>query len=286
MELNVLQVEGIIRQALSEDIGSGDVTTNTIIPKEATTEAIIYAKEDGVVAGLPVVELVFSLVDPLIKCERMVEEGTDVTQGQELIRLKGPARGILTGERVALNFLQRLSGIATKTRKIVEGLTYYKTKIVDTRKTTPGLRVLEKYAVVMGGGRNHRFGLYDAILIKDNHIKVAGGIQKAISLARSQASHTMKIEVEVESLEGVQEALDARADIIMLDNMDLEMMGQALDLIQGKAIVEASGGITEERVLEMAKLGVDLISMGSLTHSVKALDISLDVGEIKLKQNA
>lgn len=286
MELNVLQVEGIIRQALSEDIGSGDVTTNTIIPKEATTEAIIYAKEDGVVAGLPVVELVFSLVDPLIKCERMLEEGTDVTQGQELIKLKGPARGILTGERVALNFLQRLSGIATKTRKIVEGLTYYKTKIVDTRKTTPGLRVLEKYAVVMGGGRNHRFGLYDAILIKDNHIKVAGGIQKAISLARSQASHTMKIEVEVESLEGVQEALDARADIIMLDNMDLEMMGQALDLIQGKAIVEASGGITEERVLEMAKLGVDLISMGSLTHSVKALDISLDVGEIKLKQNA
>lgn len=282
MELHKVHYLEVVKRALAEDIGSGDVTTNSIIPPEATTNGYIYAKEKGIIAGLPVAALVFETLDPRIVFTPQKRDGDRVEPGDVLAKLEGPARSILTGERVALNLLQRLSGIATKTASLVENLIYYNTAVVDTRKTTPGLRVLEKYAVRVGGGQNHRFGLYDAVLIKDNHIKVAGGIKKAIALARKNVPHTMKIEVEVEDMQGVQEALEAKADIIMLDNMDLETMREAVKMVNGQALVEASGGITEDMLLEIAKIGVDLVSMGGLTHSVKALDISLDVGEIKI----
>ncbi len=284
MELHQLQYIDLVKRALAEDIGSGDVTTNSIIPPEATTHAYIYAKGSGVMAGLPIAAQVFAILDPSVVFTLKKQDGDRVQAGDILAELAGPARSILTGERVALNLIQRLSGIATKTAALVEQLTYYNTSIVDTRKTTPGLRVLEKYAVRVGGGQNHRFGLYDAVLIKDNHIKVAGGIKKAIAIARKKVPHTMKIEIEVEDLKGVQEALEAKADIIMLDNMELETMREAVKMVNGLALVEASGGITEDMLLEIAKIGVDLISMGALTHSIKALDISLDVGEIKLNQ--
>lgn len=202
-------------------------------------------------------------------------------RGDILATVSGSAKNILIGERVALNILQRLSGIATKTSKLAEIVTYYNSSVVDTRKTTPGLRVIEKYAVRIGGGKNHRFGLYDGILIKDNHIKVAGGIRKAVSLARGNAPHTLKIEVEVEDINAVNEAIEAKADIIMLDNMDLDTIKEAVNVINGSALVEVSGGITEENILSYAKLGVNIISVGALTHSAKALDISLDVKDIK-----
>jgi nicotinate-nucleotide pyrophosphorylase (carboxylating) len=281
MELHKLHYYEIVKRALEEDIGSGDVTTNSIIPPEATTSGFIYAKEGGIIAGLPIAALVFEILDSRIVFTPEKQDGDRVEYGDILAKLEGPARSILTGERVSLNLLQRLSGIATKAAALTEHVTYYNTAVVDTRKTTPGLRILEKYAVRVGGGQNHRFGLYDAVLIKDNHIKVAGGIKKAIALARQNVPHTMKIEVEVEDLEGVQEALDAQADIIMLDNMELETMREAVKLVNSQALVEASGGITEDMLLEIAKIGVDYVSMGGLTHSVKALDISLDIEEIK-----
>jgi nicotinate-nucleotide pyrophosphorylase (carboxylating) len=194
-----------------------------------------------------------------------------------LMEVSGSARSILIAERVALNFLQRLSGIATRTAKFVELVRYYNAKIVDTRKTTPGLRALEKYAVVVGGGRNHRFGLFDAVLIKDNHIEIAGGVKKAIMAARHQIPHTMRVEVEVETLEQIDEALEVKADIIMLDNMTPDVMREAVEKIAGKALIEASGGVTEETVVDIAKTGVDYISIGALTHSIRSLDISLDI---------
>ncbi|MDA8234536.1 MAG: carboxylating nicotinate-nucleotide diphosphorylase [Clostridia bacterium] len=283
MELNKWELEDLIKKAFAEDVKTGDVTTNSIIPAEAVTTGYIYAKESGVVAGLPVAETVFKMLNLGITFIPFKQDGDKIEAEETLAQVSGEARAVLTGERVALNLLQRLSGIATRTARIVELLTYYNTKVVDTRKTTPGLRFLEKYAVRMGGGHNHRFGLYDAVLIKDNHIKVAGGIMKAVAMARQKAPHTMKIEVEVENLEGVREALEARAEIIMLDNMDLETMAKAVEMVNGEALLEASGGIQEDQVVEIAKLGIDLISIGALTHSVKALDISLDVGEIKTR---
>lgn len=282
MDLNQQQIMPIIERALAEDIGSGDVTTDSIIPREATTTGFILAKQSGVVAGLPVAAAVFRQLDQQIVFTPRKQDGDRIESGDILAELAGSARSILTGERVALNLLQRLSGIATKTAEMAESIAYYNTVVVDTRKTTPGLRILEKYAVRVGGGRNHRFGLYDAVLIKDNHIKVAGGIKKAAALARTKVPHTMKIEVEAEDLAGVQEALEARADIIMLDNMDLEAMREAVNLVAGRALVEASGGVTKERLPEIAKTGVNLVSVGALTHSAPALDISLDVGEIKM----
>ncbi|AEF93062.1 nicotinate-nucleotide pyrophosphorylase [Desulfotomaculum nigrificans CO-1-SRB] len=281
MELNMIELKKLIESSLAEDIGTGDITTNSIVPEGSTAKGIIYVKEPGVVAGIPVAEAVFRFLAPEIEINRRSTDGAWVEPGTVLMEVAGDARAILTGERLALNFLQRMSGIATRTAALVEKVKLYPVRVVDTRKTTPGLRMLEKYAVRVGGGFNHRYGLYDAVLIKDNHIKVAGGITQAILAARQNVPHTVKIEVEVEDLAGVSEALEARADVIMLDNMDPATMREAVKLVDGKALVEASGGISEETITAVAKTGVDLISVGALTHSVKALDISLDIGEIK-----
>ncbi len=284
MDLNLLSLDQIIHNALHEDIGTGDITVIATVPAHAVTGAVIHVKEAGVLAGIPVAARVFELLCADVVFTPRKSDGEPVQKGDIIAEIAGPARPILTGERLALNFLQRLSAIATRTRKITEMLAPYKTVVVDTRKTTPGLRLLEKYAVRAGGGQNHRFGLYDGILIKDNHIKVAGGVRQAVLLAKEKAPHTIKVEVEVETLAGVEEALAAGADIIMLDNMDLLQVRAAVAFIAGRALAEVSGGITEDRVLGLAEAGVDIISMGALTHSVAALDISLDVGEIKVRR--
>ena len=281
MDFNPLLLDDIIKRCLQEDIGTGDITTNSIIPNDAVTTGIIHAKQSGTAAGIDIAKRVFQHLDPEIEFNAKVKDGDKIEPRTVLAEIKGRARAILTGERLALNFLQRLSGIATKTAVLVELVSMYPVRIVDTRKTTPGLRMLEKYAVRVGGGYNHRFGLYDAILIKDNHIKAAGGISQAVNLARRSNPHTVKIEVEVQELAGVEEALRAKADIIMLDNMDPSVMREAVELINGRALVEASGGISEESIVAVAKSGVNLISVGALTHSAAALDISLDINEIK-----
>lgn len=283
MELNMIEVKRLIENSLLEDIGTGDITTNSTVPAGSLTKGIIYVKEPGIVAGIPVAEAVFRYLTPDIKFSPRVQDGAWLEPGSVIAEVEGDARTILTGERLALNFLQRMSGIATRTGTLVEKVKLYPVRVVDTRKTTPGLRMLEKYAVRVGGGYNHRYGLYDAVLIKDNHIKVAGGITQAILAARQNVPHTVKIEVEVESLAGVNEALEARADVIMLDNMDAVTMKEAVKLVDGRALVEASGGINEETIIAVAKSGVDLISVGALTHSIKSLDISLDIGEIKAR---
>lgn len=273
---NVL-IDKIIEQALLEDIGTGDITTESIIPSNLKAKGIIKTSEEGVVAGLDIVFLVFKKLDSEICFQSKIKDGNKILPGEILGEITGPARTILKGERVALNFLQRMSGIATITSKFYHEVKDFPVRIIDTRKTTPGLRILEKYAVRMGGGHNHRFGLYDAVLIKDNHIAVAGGIKSAVNSVRKQISHTVKIEVEVENLSQLQEALKVQVNIIMLDNMDLETMKEAVKLVKGKALIEASGGITLEKVKEIAQTGVDLISVGALTHSVKALDISMEI---------
>lgn len=283
MELNMIELRRLIEQALTEDIGTGDITTNSIVPSDAVTQGIIFSKEPGIIAGIPVAEAVFRFLSPEIKFTAKVKDGDSVQPGTVIAEVSGNARTILTGERLALNFLQRMSGIATSTAALVEKIKLYAVRLVDTRKTTPGLRMLEKYAVRVGGGFNHRYGLYDAVLIKDNHIKVAGGITQAILAARQNVPHTIKIEVEVESLAGVTEALEARADVIMLDNMDPCTMKEAVKMVDGRALVEASGGINEDTIVNVAKTGVNLISVGALTHSIKSLDISLDIGEIKTR---
>ncbi|WP_314001831.1 carboxylating nicotinate-nucleotide diphosphorylase [uncultured Paenibacillus sp.] len=266
---------------LAEDVGFGDVTTETTIPAGRTATAVIHVKEDGVIAGMPVARLVFHLVDPSLAFRPMVEDGTSVAKGTVLAEVEGSVHSLLTGERLALNLMQRLSGIATKTRRFVEALDGLPVRLVDTRKTTPGHRLLEKYAVRVGGGANHRFGLYDAVMIKDNHIKGAGGIREAVEAARARIPHTMTIEVETESLEQVEEALGAGADIIMLDNMPPERMAEAVRCIKSRAphvTVEASGGVRLDTVRSIAAAGVDVISVGGLTYSFDALDISLDLG--------
>ena len=270
-------VKGIVKRALEEDIWTGDITTLSIVPAEERATGHIWSKADGVVAGLPIAELVFKNLDPELEFTYLVEEGQVVTAGTVLAKISGPAQSLLQGERVALNFLQRLSGIATRTSRLTEVIKFYNCEVVDTRKTTPGLRVLEKYAVRMGGGRNHRFGLYDAVLIKDNHIVVAGGVREAVTAVRRNLGHTVKIEVEVKSMDQLTEALEARVDIIMLDNMSPDEMREAVKVIDGRALTEASGRITEESIVEVAKAGVDYISIGVLTHSVQSLDISLDI---------
>lgn len=335
MDLNYLEVEEIIRRALIEDIGTGDITTSLVVPAKSTCRAQIIAKEDGIVCGLRVAALVFKMVadmyatgeNPVIRklqaARRVsgssivggseptrisikhmnpvevvkpgmpsqseagklkelvfrpeVTDGLSVESGGLVAEITGPTRPILTAERTALNFLQRLSGIATRTARFVELVQGTDAVIVDTRKTTPGLRILEKYAVRVGGGRNHRFGLYDAVLIKDNHIFAAGGLKQAVQAVRAAVPHTMKIEVEAESLEQVEEALQAGADIIMLDNMTPAMLRKAVALCKGKALLEASGGATEASIARIAETGVDMISVGALTHSAKALDMSLEI---------
>lgn len=270
-----------IRGWLAEDVGSGDITTETTIPADSQSTAIIHVKEDGIVAGLPVAALVFEIVDRELVFRPLVKDGDRVTRGTVIAEVQGSTHSLLTGERLALNLMQRMSGIATKTDTYVEALQGLPVKLVDTRKTTPGHRMLEKYAVRVGGGANHRFGLYDAVMIKDNHIKGAGGITAAVQASRRAIPHTMKIEVEAESIAQVEEALACGADIIMLDNMDNEPMKEAVALIRSRAphvIVEASGGVSLETIYGIAACGVDVISVGGLTYSFRSLDISLDLG--------
>ena len=277
MDIPQIQYEPLVRAALAEDIGPGDITTMLCVPEGTRATAIVLAKQPGVIAGLAIAELAFHLLDPNAQWQAHVNDGERVGEGRTpLATVTGDARALLTAERVALNFLQRLSGIATVTARGVELVAGTNARIVDTRKTTPGLRMLEKYAVRAGGGFNHRLGLYDAVLIKDNHIRAAGGITSAVRNAQAHIPHTMKIEVEASTLAQVQEALDAGADIILLDNMDTETMRQAVNQIGGRAISEASGGLTEARVAEVAATGVNILSIGALTHSAPALDISLD----------
>lgn len=273
--MDYIGLDELLLAALKEDIGTGDITTNCCIPAENTAEGRFVAKEDGVVCGLGVAARVFELLDGKISFTPLVKDGGAVKKGEAIAEVKGPARGILTGERVALNFMQRLSGIATMTAKAAAHVRGTKAKIIDTRKATPGLRTLEKYAVRTGGGGNHRFNLADGVLIKDNHIQAAGGIAAAVAMARKSVPHVMKIEVETQTLEEVQQALDAGADVIMLDNMDCEAMSRAVALIGARALTEASGNMGERNLAEVARTGVDYISIGALTHSVKALDISL-----------
>ncbi len=273
--MNFIGLDELLLSALKEDIGTGDITTNCCIPAENRSEAYFLAKEDGVICGIDIAQRVFSLVDERITVIPKLKDGEQVKRGDIIAEVIGPSRGILTGERVALNLMQRLSGTATATAKAVSAVSGTKAKIADTRKSTPGLRVLEKYAVRVGGGHNHRFNLSDGVLIKDNHIAAAGSISAAINAARAAVPHVMKIEVETETLDEVSEALEAGADIIMLDNMSLTLMAQAVKLARGRVITEASGNMGEKDLFKVAETGVDFISIGALTHSVKSLDISL-----------
>lgn len=275
MKLDRNIVEASVREALAEDIGTGDITTRATIPEDMTASGNFIAKQDGVICGLDVVRAVFAVVDSRTTFTPEVRDGDRVSKGDIIAVVSGFAASLLSAERVALNFLQHLSGIATYTAECVAKVAGTKAKIVDTRKTTPGLRVFEKYAVKVGGGSNHRFNLADGVLIKDNHIKAAGGITAAVNAARENAPHTLKIEVEVENEEMLREALDIKADIIMLDNMDLQQMSDAVRIVDGKALTEASGNMDQRDLSQVAATGVDLISIGALTHSVKAMDISL-----------
>jgi nicotinate-nucleotide pyrophosphorylase (carboxylating) len=281
MNLNPALLANAVRTALAEDMGGGDATTLAVVPADLEIGAVLQAREECVCAGLPVAAAVFAELDARVLVEPLVSEGTRCPAGTVLARLSGPARAILTGERTALNFLQRLSGIATQTRRYAEAVGHHPARILDTRKTTPGLRFLEKYAVKTGGGENHRFGLYDRVMIKDNHRQLAsldgpGGIRRAVQACRA-ACPGLDIEVEADTLADVQEALAAGADIILLDNMTTEELAEAVRLVGRRAFTEASGGITLERIPEIAATGVDFISVGALTHSVRAIDIGLDI---------
>jgi nicotinate-nucleotide pyrophosphorylase (carboxylating) len=270
-------IQELIAHALREDLGHGDVTSEATIAPEAVSTAVLLAKQDLVVAGLDVVRAVFHHLDPAIQFTTFAKDGDRVTAGTELGTLFGNTRMLLAGERVALNLLQHLTGIATLTARYVDQVKGTKARVLDTRKTLPGLRQLEKYAVRTAGGRNHRFGLDDGVLIKDNHIKAAGTIGKAVDSVRKSVHHLLKIEVETKSLDEVREALAAQADVIMLDNMPLDLMREAVKLIGGKVPVEASGNVTLETVRAVAETGVDFISSGSLTHSAPAADISMKI---------
>lgn len=266
----------MIQNALQEDVGPGDITTEATIPEDSFSSAVMLAKQDLVLAGLDVCREVFRYLDNSITFEALKKEGERVGQGREIARLSGGTRALLQGERVSLNLLQHMSGIATLTAKYVNMISGTKAQVLDTRKTLPGLRMLEKYAVRMGGGKNHRMGLYDLVLIKDNHIKAAGSITKAVDRARVKAPG-LRIEVETQTIAEVHEALKVHADIIMLDNMTLEMMREAVRIVQGLATVEASGNVTLETIRAIAETGVDFISSGSLTHSAPAADISMKI---------
>lgn len=269
-------VDAAIDAALREDAPDGDITSESVIPRDARSEAFFLAKEDGVLAGLDVAARVFARIDPDVIFIERFKDGSAFHQGDKLARVKGPTTVLLKGERTALNFLQHLCGVATVTRRFVEAVAGTRTEILDTRKTTPGLRLLEKYAVRTGGGTNHRLSLSDMVLIKDNHLRYVGGVAEAVRRARANVRPGVRVEVEAASLLQVREALAAGADMIMLDNMPLETMSQAVALAGGRVPLEASGNMTLDRVRAVAETGVDFISVGALTHSAKAVDISMD----------
>ena len=275
--LPAILVEPIVREALLEDLGrAGDLTTDAIVPRDLKTKTVMAARQEGVVAGLDLAALTFRLIDPAIRFEPLVEDGTAVKPGVRVAIVEGPARGLLTAERVALNFVSRMSGVASATAKLAAAVRHTKARIVCTRKTTPLLRAIEKYAVRAGGGSNHRFGLDDAVLIKDNHLAVAGSVAEAIRRARAYVGHLVKVEVEVDTLTQLEEALGVGVDAVLLDNMSLDDLKRAVAMIGGRAISEASGRVTPETVAGIAETGVDLISVGWLTHSAPILDIGLD----------
>lgn len=270
-----LQVDYLILAALKEDISSEDVTTNAVMKEAVTGEVELICKQDGIIAGLAVFKRVFELLDHSVKIEFYCKDGDEVQNGQLLGKVTGDIRVLLSGERVALNYLQRMSGIATYTHTVAELLRGTKTKLLDTRKTTPNMRIFEKYAVRAGGGYNHRYNLSDGVLLKDNHIGAAGSVTKAVQMAKAYAPFVRKIEVEVENLDMVREAVEAGADIIMLDNMTTEEMQEAIRIIDGRAETECSGNVTKENIGRITALGVDYVSSGALTHSAPILDISL-----------
>jgi nicotinate-nucleotide pyrophosphorylase (carboxylating) len=269
----------LFRMALEEDIGAGDVTTNALIPPESTATAVIFAKEPLVIAGLDVAREVFVTLDANASFDIRFKDGDRVDSRDEILTVQGSLRALLTAERTALNFLQRLSGISTNTRRYVDRVAGTGVRLTDTRKTTPGWRSLEKYAVTVGGAHNHRFGLYDAILIKDNHIAACGGIGEAVAKVQKDKDPSQKIEVEASDLDQVNEALESGADIIMLDNMNLVDIRRAVTFVKGRALIEVSGGVTLDRLAEIADTGVDIISIGALTHSARAVDISMRLVE-------
>ena len=270
-----LNVDHLLMQALQEDITSEDITTNSVMRAPQAGEVQLICKQDGIIAGLQIFERVFQLLDDTVTVEFFCEDGDAVKSGQLMAVVRGDIRALLSGERVALNYLQRMSGIATYTHSIAKLLEGSKTKLLDTRKTTPNMRIFEKYAVKVGGGYNHRYNLSDGILLKDNHIGAAGSVTKAVQMAKEYAPFVRKIEIEVVNLDMVKEAVEAGADIIMLDNMSPEMMKEAISLIDGRAETECSGNVTRENVERLLELGVDYISSGALTHSAPILDISL-----------
>ena len=275
--LPTILVEPLVRQALLEDLGrAGDITTDAIAPADRVVRCVMAARQEGVAAGLDLAAHAFRLIDPAIRFEISLADGAKVTPGAALARIEGPARGVLTAERTALNFVSRLSGIASATARLSASVSHTKARIVCTRKTTPLLRAIEKYAVRAGGGANHRFGLDDAALIKDNHVAIAGSVAEAIRRVRAHVGHLVKIEIEVDALAQLEEALAERADAILLDNMSLEDLRRGVAMIGGRAISEASGRVTPETAPAIAETGVDLISVGWLTHSAPILDIGLD----------
>jgi nicotinate-nucleotide pyrophosphorylase (carboxylating) len=278
LPLHRIQYEGVVRAALEEDLGrAGDLTTDGVVSSDSVATASLAARSAGVVAGLDVAIAAFQMLDENVRISVERPDGAAVAAGSRLARVDGPARAILTGERVALNFLGRLCGVATATAGMVDAIQGHDAHIICTRKTTPGLRTLEKYAVRVGGGMNHRFGLDDAVLIKDNHVALAGGVAEAVDRVRKRAGHMVKIQVEVDTLEQLDTLIPLGVDAVMLDNMDHATMRQAVNKVAGRMLVEASGGITPETVAAVAATGVNLISSGALTHSVKALDIGLDI---------
>lgn len=270
-----LVADKLIMQALEEDITSEDISTNAVMPKEQMGEVDLICKEDGVIAGLWVFERVFTLLDPNVTVSLSVKDGDEVKKGQKMGTVAGDIRVLLSGERTALNYLQRMSGIATYTRSVAKLLEGSKTKLLDTRKTTPNMRIFEKYAVRAGGGYNHRYNLSDGVLLKDNHIGAAGGVKQAISMAKAYAPFVRKIEIEVENLDMVKEAVEAGADIIMLDNMTTEQLKESIDYIAGRAEIEVSGNVTKENIARLTGLGVNYVSSGALTHSAPIMDLSM-----------
>ena len=276
---NTLLIDKIIDNALAEDLGPGDLTTEALIDPSIKGKARLVPREEMVLAGIEVFGRVFSRLDPDIALEWNFQDGDVVPAGRDIGVVEGSLRGILSAERTALNFLQHLSGIATLTKRYVDKAGPFKVRVVDTRKTTPGLRILEKYAVRVGGAHNHRLGLFDGVLIKDNHIAAAGSISRAVEKIRADVPHTVKIEVEVDDLKGLEEAMRVGADAVLLDNMAIDEMKEAVSIAGGRVLLEASGGITLETIGEVAQTGVDLISVGALTHSARSVDISLEIIE-------